>query len=454
MAYSVQNNGDTVVLNLNYTNNSSSDSAINATLTLNVPAGMTFSPSTPYPSGTTWAGNIWQLGNVPPSTTMSTSVTLTVTNILLAPFNVSWVVGATNADNNPANNTSSITINNNLCADTCSPAPQVQVQPNPDFECACFCVADNDVICPIGQTTIYEIVAGSSMNIESITMDQYTGCGKIRYTDPTQQATFTYVLRCQNCLTGAITGPFGPALVTIDSLFPISGLCNAIVSNLLDPSCVAINGAGLATDYVYIENENGELVQEDPCIIVHNVLEDAACVTPINDVNQVQNVYVQGLDNIVHVIDRNALGLITPTLIQPTDVSVALLGTRCDGSLGYVLPGDIVRHTSLINQLASINYIVGSADNYLMVDPAAAVITITLNPPPVDICSGNTVTIKHLGTGVNRTNLLRVVGFGGALVDGDTYFEFNNSGASSNNMRGYNLSTYKFSWDGAAWWVS
>ncbi len=78
-------------------------------------------------------------------------------------------------------------------------------------------------------------------------------------------------------------------------------------------------------------------------------------------------------------------------------------------------------------------------------------ITITLTGVNTS-CLTNSVVIKHTGTGANRLNKIRVQAASGS-VDSDTYFEFDNSGSATNNVRGYNLTSYKFTWDGTNFWV-
>lgn len=66
-------------------------------------------------------------------------------------------------------------------------------------------------------------------------------------------------------------------------------------------------------------------------------------------------------------------------------------------------------------------------------------------------CITNSVVVKHIGSLGNRVNKIRVECAG--FVDFDSYFEFDNSGSASNNVRGYNYTSYKFTFDGTNFWV-
>lgn len=89
-------------------------------------------------------------------------------------------------------------------------------------------------------------------------------------------------------------------------------------------------------------------------------------------------------------------------------------------------------------------------DNVLLVEPTSDII-ITLTGGSAG-CVSNHVIIKHIGTGANRVNKIRVVPAIGT-IDGDTYFEFDNVGTALNNSRGYNFSSFKFVWSGTTFWV-
>jgi len=107
--------------------------------------------------------------------------------------------------------------------------------------------------------------------------------------------------------------------------------------------------------------------------------------------------------------------------------------------------------TTYLAQGANLGYTLCSERNKIIFIEATADITVTLTGPTPE-CVTDSVVIKHIGTGANRVNKIRVVGASGN-VDGDTYFEFDNVGSALNNSRGYNLSSFRFRYDGTNFWV-
>lgn len=130
----------------------------------------------------------------------------------------------------------------------------------------------------------------------------------------------------------------------------------------------------------------------------------------------------------------------------PATSSPSVFGTKCDGTRGSVKPIVIKDITTYASQGSNLSITLGDA-KILHINPTAD-INVTINPG-ASWCSVKDIDIKHIGTGANRNFNIRVLnGAGTNTVDGDTYFEFNNSGTASNNLRGYNFTAYNFYYSG------
>jgi hypothetical protein len=126
----------------------------------------------------------------------------------------------------------------------------------------------------------------------------------------------------------------------------------------------------------------------------------------------------------------------------PTDYSTSVFGTKCDGTRGSVKPVVTKDVVTYLNRSTNLSITLDSP-KIIHIEPTDDIfVTITKGVP---FCSTNDIDIKHIGTGDNRVFKIRVLNASGdTTVDGDTYFEMDNAGSGTNNLRGYNFTAYNF----------
>ena len=172
--------------------------------------------------------------------------------------------------------------------------------------------------------------------------------------------------------------------------------------------------------------------------ITFTATSDLACETCLND-------------NVICMVTTgltcDQFGICDPILASlPTAYSTSVFGTNCAGEKAAVKPVVIKNVTTYSDQATNLT-ITLDEPKILHIEPTAN-ITVTLTPGAT-FCSVKDIDIKHIGTGANRNFNIRILNSAGTnIVDLDTYFEFNNSGTSTNNTRGYNLTAYNFYYNG------
>lgn len=222
-SYKVNANGDQVCITIPVKNTSATVPATGVLVDLTIPTGLTYAsipgnPSVPVGSYST-LNNRWTVGTVPVNQTYIAQVCLVVTDIDQAPFTVTSEVSLQEDDVIIVNNTRTDVITNGYCPGCPQPA-QIQVDPKDDLDmCICHDVSTNDINCGPGYTTLYEMVEGSEVNLDSVDLDQYSGQGKVIILNPNEEWSYQYEIRCRNCSTGVVSSPYGPATVSGGPIF-------------------------------------------------------------------------------------------------------------------------------------------------------------------------------------------------------------------------------------------
>jgi len=222
-SYKVNANGDQVCITIPVKNSSATIPATGVLVNLNIPAGLTYSsipgnPSVPVGTYST-LNNRWTVGGIPVNQTYIAQVCLTVTDITEAPFTITSVVSLNESDVIIPNNTRTDVITNGYCPG-CAQPPQIQVDPKDDLtQCVCHNVASNDINCGGGYTTMYELVEGSEVNLDSVSLDEYSGAGRVVLLDPNSEWSYQYEIRCKDCVTGVVSDAYGPATVSGPPIF-------------------------------------------------------------------------------------------------------------------------------------------------------------------------------------------------------------------------------------------
>lgn len=163
----------------------------NVTVTFTIPAGLTYSTSTPSQGSYNPNTKVWTIGTIEGNKTASLrSFKLIVNNINTAPYTVTATVAGDSVDNNLGDNVWSWTIE----ADTCAPAAGA----NP-YISSCLCgtlnTPETTTICSKGVTE-WRLNPLSVTNGTVQFWDELTGEHDFQYIDPSQNITFTWNLYC------------------------------------------------------------------------------------------------------------------------------------------------------------------------------------------------------------------------------------------------------------------
>jgi hypothetical protein len=183
----VSHNGDFIIWEVPVTNPSPFE-ITNAVVTITQSQGTTYQSHVASKGTYNPSTKIWTIGSVSGNKTETLKITVSVSNILNAPFTNTSVVSFDGVDPNNLNNTNVQTV----ASTTCPPTGGASAT---ESGCLCVDLEKTTTKCTSGVTE-WRLISNSVVNSSTYTWDKLTGKGNFTPINPTLPITFKYDLYC------------------------------------------------------------------------------------------------------------------------------------------------------------------------------------------------------------------------------------------------------------------